>query len=58
MLLAIVALAVALRAYHLGYKSLWLDEVTYVRSAQTGGLFGPYGLASISHPPATCSSCA
>ncbi len=26
-LLAIVALATALRAYHLGYKSLWLDEV-------------------------------
>lgn len=51
MLVAIVALAAALGAYRLGYKSLWLDEVTYVRSAQMGGLFGPYGLASISHPP-------
>lgn len=47
----IVVLAAWLRAYHLGYKSLWLDEMTYVRSAQLGGLFGPYGLASISHPP-------
>jgi Flp pilus assembly protein TadD/uncharacterized membrane protein len=47
----ILALALALRAYHLGYKSLWLDEVVYVRSAQLGGLFGPYGYASISHPP-------
>ena len=50
-LAAIVLLAAALRTYHLGYKSLWLDEVTYVRSAQLGPLFGPYGYASISHPP-------
>lgn len=51
LLAAIVLLAVFVRAYHLGYKSLWLDEVTFVRSAQLGGLLGPYGLASISHPP-------
>ncbi len=51
-LAAIVLLASALRIYHLGYKSLWLDEVTFVRSAQLGPLFGPYGYASISHPPA------
>ena len=51
LLLAILILAAVLRAYHLDYKSLWLDEVTYVRSAQLGPLFGPYGFASISHPP-------
>ena len=48
---AIILLALAVRLHQLGYKSLWLDEVTFVRSAQMGGLFGPYGLASISHPP-------
>ena len=51
LLALIVLLASVLRAYHLGYKSLWLDEITYVRSAQLGPLFGPYGYASISHPP-------
>ena len=51
LLALIVLLAGALRAFHLGYKSFWLDEVTYVRSAQLGPLFGPYGYASISHPP-------
>lgn len=47
----IILLAAVLRAYHLGYKSLWLDEVTFVRSAQMGPLLGPYGYASIAHPP-------
>lgn len=50
-LLLILLLAAALRGFHLGYKSLWLDEVTFVRSAQMGPLLGPYGYASISHPP-------
>ncbi len=52
-LLVIVALAVALRAYHLGYKSLWLDEINYARSAFGGGqLFAPFGMSILDHPPA------
>lgn len=52
-LLAIVALAAVLRAYHLGYKSMWLDELNYARSAiGNGTLFGPFGLSILDHPPA------
>lgn len=52
-LLAIIALAAALRAYHLGYKGLWLDELNYARSAfGDGTLFGKFGLSILDHPPA------
>jgi tetratricopeptide (TPR) repeat protein/uncharacterized membrane protein len=52
-LLAIVALAAVLRAYHLGYKSMWLDELNYARSAfGDGTLFGAFGLSILDHPPA------
>ncbi len=52
-LLGIVALAAALRAYNLGYKSMWLDELNYARSALGDGtLFGKFGLSILDHPPA------
>lgn len=51
--LAILVLAALLRAYHLGYKSMWLDELNYARSAfGNGTLFGPFGLSILDHPPA------
>ncbi len=51
-LLAIVALAAVLRGYHLGYKSMWLDELNYARSAfGNGTLLGPFGLSILDHPP-------
>lgn len=52
-LLALLGLAALLRAYHLGYKSMWLDELNYARSAfGNGTLFGPFGLSILDHPPA------
>ena len=51
MLLAIVALATALRAYHLGVQEPVVRRGDLCPRGSMGGLFGPYGLASISHPP-------
>ena len=35
---ALVLLAAALRAYHLGFQELWLDETLQLRMATTGRL--------------------
>lgn len=43
LLLGILLLAAALRAYRLDAKSLWLDEIFFAGAARQGGLFGPYG---------------
>ncbi len=51
LLALIVLLAGGLRAYQLGLKSLWLDEIFYVGASQQGGLLGPYGSLSVAHPP-------
>ena len=52
-LVAIVLLALALRAYHLGTKSLWLDELNLLRSADGHGfLFRRFGYSILDHPPA------
>ncbi|MEZ4771388.1 MAG: glycosyltransferase family 39 protein [Caldilineales bacterium] len=51
LLLLIVLLAAGLRAYQLGLKSLWLDEIFFVSASQQGGLLGPYGSLSVAHPP-------
>ncbi|MCB0039001.1 MAG: glycosyltransferase family 39 protein [Caldilinea sp.] len=52
LLALILLLAAGLRAYHLGLKSLWLDEIFFVNASQQGGLLGPYGALSVAHPPA------
>ena len=51
LLLLIVLLAAGLRAYHLGLKSLWLDEIFFVNASKQGGLLGLYGALSVAHPP-------
>ncbi len=55
-LLAIILLALALRAYHLGTKSLWLDELNLLHSADGhGSLFRRFSNTpnySLDHPPA------
>ena len=51
LLALIVLLAGGLRAYQLGLKSLWLDEIFFVSASQQGGLLGPYGSLSVAHPP-------
>jgi tetratricopeptide (TPR) repeat protein/uncharacterized membrane protein len=51
-LLAIVALAALIRAYHLGYKSLWLHEIVLVSASQQGSLPGPYGSVAPVQSPA------
>ena len=51
-LLAIVLIGAALRAWQLGTKSLWLDELNLLRSSFGGGqLFSPFGLSLLDHPP-------
>lgn len=51
-LLAVVVLAAVLRAYHLGTKSLWLDEINYARSSYGDGtLLGAFGAAINANPP-------
>ncbi len=52
LLVGIVLLAGGLRAYQLGTKSLWLDEILLVGAAQQSGLLGSYGSLSAAHPPA------
>jgi tetratricopeptide (TPR) repeat protein len=48
----VVLLALALRAYHLGYKSLWLDELNLLRSSYgNGALFARFGYSILDHPP-------
>lgn len=52
-LVAIILLALALRAYHLGTKSLWLDELNLLRSSDGHGfLFHQFGYSILDHPPA------
>ncbi len=51
LLLGILLLAAGLRFYHLGYKSLGLEELIYLQLAQPGSLPGASALASASHPP-------
>lgn len=51
-LTAILLLASLLRVYQLGARSLWLDELTILRSVYpAGGLFDALGYASLGHPP-------
>lgn len=51
LLLAIVVLATGLRVYQLGYKSLGLEEIIFVGTAQPGGLAGINNLAGSVQPP-------